>query len=453
MSQPSQSTIRCSACGQPVAASIRTVIDVQSDPQGKSLLLSNRLNQVPCQICGTVNTVVTPILYHDATKEMLIAYVPMEVSAQLRQPEEKIIGDLMNELTRSLPKEQFKAYMFNPRRALTEQGLIDQILEADGITKEAIAEQRQRIEMIQRFLDAPDEAILVGLIRQYDAQIDEQFMQTMSLMAERIMADGRQDIAGRLVAVQRYMLEHTSYGKEIMMQEQEQRMLIQEVADALEALGEDADLADFRDLALSMGDSDAKLQALVGLARPVFDANFLTAFDQYIAAADASEQPALQSVRDRLAELTALIDQQSEQTLRASAQFLQMVINQQDPAGFLADNMEMIDDNYMMILSMNIQEAERRQDMDALARLKMVYEASVNLLQSQMSPELRFLNSLLGEEDAANRAQLISSQASAHGPMIFELLDAVEKMFQSQGQQAALQRLSLIRGELAQALS
>ena len=40
---PSQTTIRCSNCGQPVPAVIRSVIDVQSDPQGKELLLTNRL--------------------------------------------------------------------------------------------------------------------------------------------------------------------------------------------------------------------------------------------------------------------------------------------------------------------------------------------------------------------------------------------------------------------------
>ena len=56
-----------------------------------------------------------------------------------------------------LPKDNFKAYMFNPKRSLTMQGLIDQVLEADGITQEMLEEQRQRVQLVQQFIEADDE--------------------------------------------------------------------------------------------------------------------------------------------------------------------------------------------------------------------------------------------------------------------------------------------------------
>src|SRR5688572_13060398 len=127
MTQPQQTMLQCSNCGTPNPVALRRVIDAQRDAAGKNLLLNGRINMFRCQQCGTTNTVSSPLLYHDASKEMLVAFVPMDVALRQKVSEEKIIGDLMNELTSKLPKEEFRAYMFNPKRALTMQGLIEQI--------------------------------------------------------------------------------------------------------------------------------------------------------------------------------------------------------------------------------------------------------------------------------------------------------------------------------------
>ncbi|MFN8450295.1 MAG: hypothetical protein U0521_17340 [Anaerolineae bacterium] len=44
-----------------------------------------------------------------------------------------------------LPQQSMKGYLFQPRRALTMQGLIEQVLQADGVTPEMIGEQRARV--------------------------------------------------------------------------------------------------------------------------------------------------------------------------------------------------------------------------------------------------------------------------------------------------------------------
>ena len=119
MLEPKPTPVRCSSCSVPSQAEIRTVIDTKHDPQGKMLLLSGQLNSFTCPNCGTLNTVKTPILYHDAEKELLIAFIPQEIGIQKNMDEEKIVGDLLNELTSALPKEEFRGYMFNPKRSLT----------------------------------------------------------------------------------------------------------------------------------------------------------------------------------------------------------------------------------------------------------------------------------------------------------------------------------------------
>ena len=125
----STSTIRCSNCGQPIQARIVSFLDAQQEPALKAQMINQQLNRAQCPACGTVNTVAVPMLYHDGSKEMLIAFVPMELNVGKDQIE-RIIGDLM----KLLPKENFKGYMFNPKRTLTMQGLIEMVLQADGIT-------------------------------------------------------------------------------------------------------------------------------------------------------------------------------------------------------------------------------------------------------------------------------------------------------------------------------
>jgi hypothetical protein len=449
MAIANQMTIRCSQCGQPTNMLVRTVVDAQHDPEGKSLLLNGRLNVAPCPNCGFMNRVVAPLLYHDGDKQLLVAHIPGEV---LRgQPEEKIVGELMNELSRILPKEQFKAYMFNPKRSLTVQGLIDQVLAADGITPEMVEAGKKRVELLQKLLEAPSEEALIALIKAHDADVNTAFFQTMTLMAQRMIQDGRQDIAGRMVLVQEYLLQHSSFGQQVAQQQAQQEQIVQSVAAEVQSLGENATRADFIKLVQSYADDDMKLQALVGLVRPAFDYQFFQEFTVSIGQAPAADRPQLESVRDKLVQLTETIDEQMQQTVRQAAQFLQVLVNSPNPEELMAENIELLDEDFMTVLSVNLQEAERRQNAPAVARLKAIYDAAVDLLKSQMSPELRFLNDLLGAESQVVMQQMLAAKTGVfRKSALLEMVNAVEQILQSQGQAAALGRLEQIRTEIAQ---
>jgi predicted RNA-binding Zn-ribbon protein involved in translation (DUF1610 family) len=448
MSQPNQMTIRCSSCGQPVPAQVRTVLDAQADPQGKSLLMAGRLNAFPCPHCGHLNQLVTPLLYHDPAKSLLIAYIPMEVSMQSGKPEEKIVGDLLNELTRSIAKENFRSYMFNPKRALTMQGLMEQVMEADGITKDMLDAQKKRVDLIQAMLAVSSEDELAKKITDSDSDIDLAFFQTLSLMAQRVMADGRQDIAGGLVALQEMLLQYSSYGKSVLEQRADQEQTVRDVAEAINRLGEQATRADLIDLAISFGDNDEKLEALVGLVRGAFDAQFFAEFTQKIAQAPASDREKMQQVRDIIQQLSEVVDQQQRATLQESVQFLQALVNSPEQDAMIAENMDLIDNTFMSILASNIQESQRRQDQRAFSILQALYEKIVKVLQSQMSPELRFVNELLSTNTETEMRQHLENNVGQFDQSIFEVVDAVEQVLQQQGQAGAIQRLEVIRQAL-----
>ncbi len=448
---PTQTTIRCSNCGQPVPAVIRSVIDVQSDPQGKEALLTNRLNSARCPACGFVNRVVTPVLYHDASKSLLIVCIPGET---LRgQKEEKVTGDLMNELNRSLPKESFRAYMFNPKRSLTLQGMIDIIMEADGITPDMLASQRRRLELLQEMLSASSQDALEKLITDNDTIIDAQFFQTLRLAGERLMEDPQNNgVIQRLMAVQDVLVANSSFGKTLMAQQQEKMGRVQEVVADIEKLGENATRTDFVNLVIEYADDEDKLQGLVGLMRPVFDEAFFEELALEIGRAPADQREKLEGTRELLLQLVELMDSQVQQGAQQTIEFLQMLVNSPQPQDMIQANLELIDDEFMSILVANLQEAEKRGDTALLQRLQGIYSLVVQVLQSRMSPELRYLNEMLAAENEAD-LQALLQQARDFGPELMQSVEAVEQMTQSRGQAALSQRITGLKGRLQAVLN
>ena len=141
-------TIQCPNCGTPNQAAVENLIDVSRNPVLKNALLSGRLNTIRCSNCGTPSTVAAPLLYHDPGKQLLISFMPIELNLPKDQ-QDRIVGDLLKELTASIPKESFKGYMFQPKQALTMQGLIEQILAADGVTQAMMDAQRNTVKLIE----------------------------------------------------------------------------------------------------------------------------------------------------------------------------------------------------------------------------------------------------------------------------------------------------------------
>ncbi|MFN8450294.1 MAG: CpXC domain-containing protein [Anaerolineae bacterium] len=75
---PRQTTITCPNCRRPFSAIVETVIDAGQDPQAKARLLTGQVNAVQCPNCGHTPDGSDPLLYHGASKELLISFVPME---------------------------------------------------------------------------------------------------------------------------------------------------------------------------------------------------------------------------------------------------------------------------------------------------------------------------------------------------------------------------------------
>ena len=446
-----QAAIQCPNCGRQFNAIVETIIDPASDPNGKVRLLSGQANSAQCPNCGFAVALSSPILYHDATKELLLTYVPMELNLSKDQ-QEKAIGDMMRELTSRLPKEAMRGYLFQPRQMLTIQGMIDTILQADGVTPEMMEQQRQRVRLLETLLQTPEED-LTTVIQQHDAQIDGQLFQTLTMMAQRMAQEGRADITEQMVTLQEYLLADSTFGQNLIAQSRMQEETVQQVAADLQAMSEEPTRADFLELALRYANDDDRLQALVGVARPAFDYQFFQDLTMRIGQAPAGEREGLEALRDRLVELTTAVDQQAQAALQSAAQLLGAIVNAPDPDALIAESLPMLDDTFLAVLQANLQEAERRKDLQMSAKLRDIYNRVLAMLRQNMRPELKFINDLLSAESEDEARQMIAEQAGTYGDTLLEMMDAVEEVLAARGEEDVRGRLVMLREAAAQVLS
>jgi hypothetical protein len=423
------------------------MIDTTLDPEGKTLLLTGRLNSAICPHCNSTNVIATPLLYHDPIKEVLITYVPMELNLNKDQ-QEKAVGDLLNQL----PKDNFKGYMFNPRRALTLQGLAEQVLESDGVTPEMMAQQKERVRIAQELADAtPDQ--LPTLVQKYDEEIDMRFFQTLTMMAQRSMEAGQSDIANQIIIAQNQIAELSTYGQKLLQDQEERQEILEQVAQDIQQLGDKPTQTDFLQLAIQYVEDYDSLQALVGLVRPAFDYQFFQQLTEKIGQAPTSSRDSLNTLRENLLELTTAFDQQSALVAQNAASFIQTLVNHQEPEQLLLQNIHLLDDTFMAVLNANIHQADRRNDTQTSTRLKQLYELVISILQDNMQPELRFVNELLAAENEEEASAMISEGAEQFGYMLIEVMDAVEEILAGQGNHPLANRLKALRNETEQALS
>jgi len=431
-----------------VTANVVSIIDPNEDSEAKLQLLSGAVNSTRCPNCGTPITMAAPILYHDADKELLISFVPMELNMP-RQQAEKSIGDLMRELTTRIPKEQMKGYLFQPKEAFTLQGLIETVLQADGITPEMMEEQKARAKLAERFLQSSDDE-LEALVEENDAKLDAQFFSTLSMMAQRLLQDGRSDLADHVMRTQQAVMMMSSFGASLIEKNQAQEQLMADVAQDVQELADAAASGtvgrdEFMQLAIQYSGDPDRLQALVGLARPAFDYQFFQDLTVRIGQAPGDDRDMLTGLRDQLLEYTALVDQQTQLALQETVSFLRALLSSPDPDALMGANMQMLDDTFMAVLQANIQEAERAGDIQAAAKLKDLYERALNALRQTMQPELQFVNDVLSLPTDDEARETVLANAAQFGRPLLDMIDAVEQVLNSRGEGAILGRLSLIR--------
>ncbi len=396
---PQRVQISCPNCSTTFQTDILTIVDVTNQPELKQALLTGRLNVASCPTCGLTSMLGVPLLYHDASKELALVYIPTELNMPADQ-QEQLIGEYTGLIMQTLPSNAPRGYLLTPRRVMSLASLIDNVLEADGIPKEVLEEQRKRVEIITAMAQVVnDEAALNQLIEQHRAAITPEFMATVEAFLSAGPASGNDESVQVLSMLRDTLIARTGVQP---------------------ATGSTSDVPVDTLVEQLLTADDEQLSELVAEHRHDIDYSFFQALTARIEQAEASGDTAtatqLTTRRTTILDMIEQMDQEAQALFEAASQLLQEAIAADDPRAVLAANSNRIDEAFLLLLSSNVTAAERAGQSEMAQRLQTLQEQALAVLEEAQTPEERLINQLLRLETPAERATLLRQHTTIVTP-------------------------------------
>jgi hypothetical protein len=412
-----QTQINCPNCKQPIVADVEQLFDVAKDPSAKPKLLSGMTNFVQCQVCGYQGALATPIVYHDPDKELLLTFVPPEIGLP-HDEQERLLGSLINQVVNNLPAEKRKAYLFTPQAHLTMQTLVERVLEADGITKEMIQAQQDKLDFLQRLSTTGDKESRLEMIKENEELIDADLFSILTRLVETAAATGDQESTMPLEEIQNLLLENTEFGKEVKQQTEE----VQAAVESLQEAGQELTREKLVDLMIQ-APNEIRLSALVSLTRPGMDYEFYQILSQKIDETSGEEKERLSALRENLLELSDQIDAQIELRTQQARQMLDEILKADDLNQAFSQYAPQIDEFFLRAVQESLEAARKNGDLETSAKLNQIEEL-IRQASSQ-PPEIEFLEELLEANDEATRQELLESNQEKITPEFFQMLSGL----------------------------
>ena len=445
--QPQQMiSVNCPACRRSYSAPVTGVIDVQSNPRLKTLLLQGRLNVSTCPYCNTTAMMSVPLAYHDAEKQFLFCLVPQEL--RLNEPErQRIIGDMSRAVMNALPGEQRKGYLLNPRIFLTFQTMIEAILEGDGITKEMLQAQEKKLQLIQTMAQSVGDALtLANMIGENAAQFDEEFFALLSSSVQAALQRGESESAERLNVLLEKLLEQTPTGQQIAKQQQE----IEKVLDGIDENLTQEELAK-RVLSIDSESEEQILSVLISVARPLVDYRFFQLLTERIEKAEQAGDTAFVSrakrLRSRLVDLTQEMDAQLRAALEEKTELLSALLESDDPASIIHARLDEIDDAFMSVLSVNLQQSAQQEHTEAVQALQQIRNLVTQILTENMPPEVQLIQQLLQADYPNETRQILQAHAAQVTPQLIQTMSLLTQDLASRQQADLKSKLEQIAAQ------
>ncbi len=414
---PQKTQISCPRCRQPVVAQIEQLFDITSDPGAKQRLLGSVSNFAVCQSCGYNGPLATPIVYHDADKELLLTYFPGELGMPINE-QEKLIGPLITQVTNRLPPEKRKAYLLRPQSFLTYQSLIERVLGADGITPEMIQAQQKRVSLVERLLGATSAEVRSEIIKQDAALFDAEFFAIFSRLVAGALNSGQEQAAHTMDELQKQLLAETEYGRKVASQNNE----IQEAIKTLQAAGKGLDREKLLAILIEAPNDD-RLNALVSFTRPGLDYLFFQSLTERLEKSSGEERKKLESLREKLLEITRKLDQRAEEEYKRAGALLNNLLAAENIQQATTEHIGEINDIFVEVLNRALQDANKKNDSALMPKLQQI----VAVLQqaSAPPPELALLEEMLAAPDDAALNKMIEEHAAEMTPEFSSIVASV----------------------------
>lgn len=445
MNTPTYQTVpvTCPSCSNRFVSPVLTTIDAGQDPEAKAMFLSGQINVAVCPQCGHAGMLSTPLVYHDPNKELLFTYVPAELGLPETE-QQRLIGDLTNRVMSSLPPEQRKGYLLRPQSFLRIEGMVEAVLEADGITPEMLAAQRAKADLLDQLLRETSDDSRRAIVRENDEQLDYEFFQILTLNIELAQANAQEEAVAQLLELRRQLLEWTTVGHQVADREDAIRELGSELTreGLLEKLVE-----------ASRAGEDTKVETMIAVGRPAIDYVFYQQLTARIEAEDergnTNEADELKALRERVLDVTAAVDAELQRATEQANQLLQQILASEDLEASVSSHLDQIDELFLNALALNLQAAEQAGRADEAQRLQQLGDILMRLIQESQPPELQFINSLLTADYPDGTQALLEENRQQIDDRMLELMRLVEDDLTQSGRVELAQRLAGIQIQAA----
>jgi hypothetical protein len=430
---PIPSQIRCPNCNATFVVDVRTVIDVGQDPELKELFLRGEVNRAACPKCGTGGLLNTPLIYHDPVKSLLITYVPGELGLSA-QDQERTVGSLVNAVMNALPAEQRKAYFLQPKTALTYDGLMESVLEAEGFTPEVLERQRTWLNLINDLVGAMGDETAFDKIA--DDNLDKMDYEFFLLLADLIDTQTEQSQSGSTPSLQDL-----------------RERLLNRVSPAMPAPApRPANAAELIDTLLK-AQGTAQWDDLVADYLPQMDYSFFQDLTGRLEAAEASED---QSVAEPLRQLrTALLeamDRQNQQLREAedeASMLIMELLEADDTDAAVREKESQLDDIFFLVLARLRQTALNRKNEGRVGRLTTLIEKARDVREERLPPNVRLVSQLLRADYPVGSGRLLEAQRGLVNDSLLKAFDHYVAQVGENISPEAKDRLAQIRGQIA----
>jgi hypothetical protein len=180
-------------------------------------------------------------------------------------------------------------------------------------------------------------------------------------------------------------------------------------------------------------------------ARPLMDYTFFEKLTARIDSSQGAEKDRLVGLRDRLLEITQRLDEAARATYEEASGLLSEMLKAPDPRAAVREHLDEIDDVFMSVLSMNLQEAQRRGARDAFQRLQLIWQEIMGVIEEGMPPELRFINELLRAPYPDRTRAMLKERQALVTPELLQLMDQLADDLTERNDSEAAKRLRDIK--------
>ena len=428
---PSQ--VKCPNCEHPFVVMMRSVLDVGEEPDLKEQFLRGEINRAECPNCGSGGILSSPLLYHDPEKELLISYMPQELGLPADQ-QEQLVGNLVNAVMNSMPAEKRKGYFFQPRTALTMESLYDAILEAEGVSKEALQAQRARLSLINRLLAlVDDESDFDKLVEENRQSFSYEFFLMLSSLIDTEAEEGEEEGVSALRALREKLLDKVN-------------------PTLPSAAPPDASYDDIIEILQSTEKGEA-WRRMIAMNRPRLDYSFFQNLTAKIEAAqragDNETVEELTSLRQRILDE---IDAQSRMVREAEdeASLLIMELSDADDLeAAIREHSEEINDIFIAVLSRYRDTALARGNEARAEKMSAMLQIAREVMEEALPPDLRLISRLLSAEYPEGTQALLEEHGDLLSDALLKTYDRYASALERGGDEEATRHLKNVREQIA----